>query len=84
MFLGVILIAAAGALVARAKPAGMARAMAVATAAQVLAGVLGFAAGWASPGAQGVYEAVVGTGLFTALWLGSAALFRMASREAVS
>ena len=84
MFLGVILIAAAGALVARAKPAGMARAMAVATAAQVLAGALGFAAGWASPGPQGVYEAVVGTGLFTALWLGSAALFRMASREAVS
>ena len=84
MFLGVILVAAAGALVARARAAGMARAMAIAAAAQVFAGGLGFAAGWASPGAAGVYEVAMGTGLFTALWLGSAALFLRASREAGS
>ena len=84
MFLGVILIAAAGAVLARARSAGMARAMLAAAAAQVFAGALGFAAGWSSPGAAGIYEVVMGTTLFTALWLGSAALFLKASREAGS
>ena len=58
--------------------------MLAAATAQMLAGAIGFAAGWASPGAQGVYEVVMGTSLFTALWLGSAALFLKASREAGS
>ena len=80
IFLGVIATAAAGGIAARSRPAGMARAMAVAAAAQLLAGAVGFAAGWASPGAQGGYEVVMGTSLFTALWLGSAALFWNAGR----
>ena len=84
LFLGVIAVAAAGALLTPARPAGMARAMAVAAAGQVAVGALGFAAGWASPGAAGAYEAVMGTGLFTALWLGSAALFLKAPGEPVS
>jgi len=35
--------------------------------------------GWASPGSEGVYEVVLGTGLFTPLWLLSAWLFRKAA-----
>jgi hypothetical protein len=80
MFLGVILVAAAGAIVARSRPKAMANAMLVAAGAQVLAGATGFAAGWSAPGAQGLYEVVMGTTLFTALWLGSAALFWKAER----
>lgn len=80
MFLGVIAIAAVGAIVARSRPDAMARAMALAAAAQVLAGALGFAAGWSAPGAKGLYEVVMGTTLFAGLWLGSAALFWKAGR----
>jgi hypothetical protein len=49
--------------------------------AQVLAGAIGLAAGWASPGADGPYEVAMGTGLFGALWLFAAALFRKAARD---
>ena len=80
MFLGVIGVAAAGAAIARSRPLAMTRAMLAAAAAQVLAGAIGFAAGWSAPGAQGVYEVVMGTSLFTALWLGAAGLFWKASR----
>ena len=79
MFLGVIAIAIVGAVLARARPVGMARAMLAAAGAQVLAGVIGLAAGWATPGGEGVYEVVLGTGLFTPLWLASAWLFRKAA-----
>jgi len=79
MFLGVIAIAIVGAVVARARPAGMATAMLVAAGAQVLAGATGLAMGWASPGGQGVYEVLLGTGLFTPMWLVSAWLFRKAA-----
>jgi len=78
MFGGVIAIAAIGAFLVQGRPSGLARAMTAAAIAQLLAGVTGYAAGWASPGADGVYEAVMGTGVFGALWLASAALFRKA------
>ena len=48
--------------------------------AQVLAGAIGLAAGWASPGADGLYEVVIGTSAFGAAWLISDALFRVAAR----
>ncbi len=80
MFLGVIAIALAGALLAGSRAAGMAQAMMVTAAAQVLAGIVGYAAGWSSPGEQGVYEVVMGTSLFTALWLVAAFLFTRAAR----
>ncbi len=79
MFLGVIVVAAVGAVMARSDPAAMARAMLAAAAAQLLAGAIGFAAGWSSPGAAGLYEVTMGTSLFTAIWLTSAALFRKAA-----
>jgi hypothetical protein len=68
-----------GAIVARARPAGLANAMLIAAGAQVLAGATGLAAGWASPGSEGIYEVMLGTGLFTPLWLLSAWLFRKAA-----
>ena len=82
MFVGVIIVAGIGSLVARARPSGMVQAMLVTAAAQVLAGFIGYAAGWASPGAQGVYEAVMGTTLFAGLWLLSAFLFHKAATSA--
>lgn len=80
MFLGVIAIAIIGSVFAGFRPAGMARAMFAAAAAQVAAALIGLAAGWASPGGGGVYEVVLGTSLFTPLWLASALLFRKAAR----
>ena len=79
-FLGVLAVALIGALIARFRAAGMWAAMLAAAAAQVLVGVVGYTAGWASPGQHGLYEVSMGTILFTALWLASAWLFRRAAR----
>jgi hypothetical protein len=84
MFLGVVGVAALGSLFAGPKPAGMAGAMLAAAGAQVLVGIVGYHGGHASPGASGIYEAAMGTTLFTGLWLLSAALFRKsAARQGV-
>jgi hypothetical protein len=79
MFLAVLAVAAVGGVVGGFRPAGMGRAMLAAAAAQVLVGAIGLAAGLASPGNDGIYEVVMGTGLFTSLWLASAWLFRKAA-----
>lgn len=81
MFLGVILVALIGGLMARSRPAAMARAMLAAAVAQLLAGLVGFVMGWAAPGSQGVFEVVLGTSLFGALWLASALLFAKAAGD---
>jgi hypothetical protein len=78
IFLGIILIAALGSAIARFRAAGMARAMFTTAAAQVLAGIVALAAGLGSAGADGIYEVVLGTSLFSGLWLLSAGLFRKA------
>ncbi|MEO7505125.1 MAG: hypothetical protein ABIT69_08085 [Sphingomicrobium sp.] len=80
MFLGVIAVAIAGAALSRGSAQGMATAMLAAAAAQLLAGVVGLTGGYASPGPAGVYEVVMGTSLFGALWLLAAWLFRRAAR----
>ena len=49
------MIATAGTLAVRARADGMARTMLATAAAQALAAIAGYSAGWASPGAQGVY-----------------------------
>lgn len=79
MFLGVIVIAILGSVFSGFRASGMARTMIVAAAAQVIAALTGLAAGWASPGYAGIYEVVLGTTLFTPLWLASAGLFRKAA-----
>lgn len=73
LFLGVIALAAAGALAARFRPRGLARAMAAAAAAQGAAGVAGFVL---LPDVRGF---LVATALFTPLWLLSAWLFHKAT-----
>ncbi|TGX44764.1 hypothetical protein E5A74_07915 [Sphingomonas naasensis] len=79
MFVGVLAIALAGAFVADFRPAGMARAMLATAAAQLLVGIVALAAGLGSPGYAGLYEVVLGTGVFGGLWLLSAGLFRRAA-----
>ncbi|MEP9404176.1 hypothetical protein [Sphingomonas sp. VNH70] len=81
VFLIVLLVAVGGTLLARLRAAGTARAMLAAAGAQLLAGITGWAMGWAAPGGQGVYEVTVGTGLFGTLWLVAAALFARAARH---
>jgi hypothetical protein len=75
LYLGVIALGLAGAVLARFRPRGMARALAVTAAAHLLAGAIGIVL---VPDLRGF---LVGTGLFTPLWLLSAWLFARAARE---
>ncbi len=72
LFGGVLLIALAGAIVVRFKPAGMARTMVVAAIAQAAIGAFGFS--------TDVRGAVFSIG-FGALWLIAAGLFGLAARN---
>ena len=71
IYAGVLAVAAAGAVVTRFRPRGMALAMATTAAAQVIAFVVALAAGLGFTGPITVF--------FTALWLISAWLFRKAA-----
>lgn len=85
MFLGVIAVAIIGAFFVNFRAGGMARVMFVTALAQVAVGVVALAAGFASPGNDGLYEVVMGTGMFAGMWLLSAWLFRNAAeREGVA
>ena len=81
VFGAVILIAALCAARAGFRPAGMARALFAAAATQLAIGVAAMAIGFVVPGRDWLSEAVLGTGLFTTLWLVAAALFRKAARQ---
>ena len=81
VFLGVLGVAVVGASLARFEAGGMGWTMFATAAAQVLVGVVAIPAGWSSPGGQGLYEVVLGTSLFTFLWVISAGLFRKAAHE---
>ncbi len=77
----IILMAIAGTIVAKAKAAGMVRAMAVAASAQAVVGLVVFAKCIAAnepPGAFGMLVLIEG---FALLWAGSALLFRRAARS---
>lgn len=80
MFVAVIAVGVVGAVLTRGRTTGMSAAMAATAGAQALACTTAVAAGWASPGMRGVYEAAVGTILFGGLWLTAAWLFRSAAR----
>ena len=75
MFAGVILVEMMGAVMARFRPEGMARASVVTAVAQACVGLI--AAVLRSP------EGFVLSGFFAALWLASGALFRKAARQSV-
>jgi hypothetical protein len=82
MFGGVLATAIIGSIIARFRPAGMAAAMYATAAVQGLVGAIALAAGLGSGGWDGLYEVVMGTSLFGALWLASAWLFRKAAADA--
>jgi hypothetical protein len=75
MFVGVLVVASVGSLLAAFRPAGMARAMAAAAIAQLLAVCVGLAMREFRP------NEVVLTAMFALPWLASAALFHKAARD---
>lgn len=79
LYAGVLAAALAGAVLARFRAAGMARAMAATALAQALVPVLALALGWTA--AELIWSAKVWalTGGFAALWLASAWLFHSAA-----
>jgi hypothetical protein len=81
MFFGVILIAIAGAIVARFEAAGMARAMGVAGSLQMLIGLIVFALDWGATEPPGAPRLLALIEFFAFLWFLSAWLFRKAAAE---
>jgi hypothetical protein len=81
MFAGVIATAVLGSVIAGFRAKGMAGAMFAAAAAQVTVGVIALTQGWTSPGNAGLYEVVMGTSVFGAMWLLSGGLFRKAAEK---
>ena len=77
---GVIAIAAVGTLMARFRPRGMSRALAGTALAQALVPVVVVSAGLGAAPSWS-WDILFLTAFFTALWLGSALLFRQAARE---
>lgn len=76
MYVGVLAVGIVGAVVARFRPRGMARALYATALAQALVAVIALIAGLGPTGPIWIL-----TGLFAALWLVSAWLFRHAARE---
>ena len=82
MYIGVLAVGIIGAIVARFRPHGMARALFATALAQasvaVIALIIGLGSPWSPPG---VLETLILNGFFAALFVGSALLFRYAARE---
>lgn len=84
-FFGLLGLTLVGALALRFRASGLARLLVATAVGQLLIGVAALAFGLGAPGDRGVYEAVMGTSMFTGLWLASAWLFaRAARREAAA
>lgn len=81
MYIGVLAIAAVGALIARFQPLGMARALVATACGQALVAAVALLIGRHEAAVSSVAEIVIANGVFAALWLGSAGLFRSAARE---
>ncbi|HEX5929439.1 MAG TPA: hypothetical protein VFY48_08600 [Solirubrobacterales bacterium] len=90
MFFGVFAVGIAGAVIARTRPRGapralgMARALVAMALAQALVGAVALAAGKHEAAISSVFEILGLTGMFMALFLGSAWLFRQAARRRFS
>ncbi len=84
MYGGVLAVAIIGAVIARFKPAGMARTLFVTALAQTLVGVIALVAGFGSTAPSFPQAIVFLSAFFAALWLLSAYLFRKAAREHTS
>ena len=75
MYLGVLAVGIAGAAVARLRPQGMKRAMLATAGAQALVAAIALALGLGGPSTS-TLEIVGGNGMFVALFIASALLFR--------
>lgn len=84
MYLGVLAVGLIGALIARFRPQGMARALLATALAQALVAVIALVAGMPRDPVTSVPELVGLNGLFVALFVGSAWLFRHAARQQLS
>jgi hypothetical protein len=80
MYGGVLAVGVIGALIARFRPHGMARALLATALAQALVAVIALIAGLGSTGPIWPRDLLMLTGFFVALWLGSASLFQKAAR----
>jgi hypothetical protein len=83
MYLGVLAVGFVGALIARLRPQGMARALIATAVAQALVAAIAVILGLGSP-ESGPLEVLTVNGLFVALFTGSALLFRQAARAEAS
>jgi hypothetical protein len=81
MYGGVLAVGIVGAVVARFRPHGMARALLAMALAQALVAVIALIAGKHEAPMSSVAEIVLLNGLFVALFIGSAWLFRHAARK---
>ena len=82
MYFGVLAVGIIGAIVARFRPPGMARALFATALAQALVAVIALTIGLGSPWSPpGVFGTLILNGFFAALFIGSALLFRNAGRE---
>ena len=82
MYLGVLAVGIAGAVIARFRPEGMARALLAAALATALVAVIALIAGKHQAPISSVYEIVGLNGIFVALFVASAWLFRRAASRA--
>ena len=80
MYVGVLAVGIIGAIIARFRPRGMARALFATALAQALVAMIALFAGLGSPWSPPV-EILALNGFFVALFVGSALLFRYAVRE---
>jgi len=78
---GVLAVGVIGALIARFRPSGMARAMFTTALAQVLVALAALIAGWGTTSSNWPRDILGATAVFVALWLISAMLFRGAALE---
>ena len=76
LYFGVIAVGMIGALLARFRPKGMARALVATAAAQMLIPAVAVLAGQGGEGPAWPWDVIVLTAFFSALWLLSAWLFR--------
>ncbi len=81
MYIGVLAVGIIGAIVARFRPHGMARALFATALAQALVAVIALIFGLGSGSPPGVLGILILNGFFVTLFVGSALLFRYAARE---
>lgn len=81
IFAGVLAVFVIGTAIARFRPQGMVRVMVATAFAQAAVAVIALLAGVGVAGPKWRIDLLMLTGLFVALWLGSAWLFRKAARD---